>query len=643
MMFSPIKLSPLILFIILLVVLVIATAVKNLGLVSEGFVSYMNSADSFTNQKVYAYDKTRNITKIYDDIYYDPRNANVVVVYGTKYTNADDTTGATVSKIDILPRVGTNVVSHIKGSDNAVMSETREESKKSTVDAVDTMWSRKFTDNQVVYVTWGTKTFLYVMNLSNAKTAGNTFVGNTSVTYSGSYNPAATAYYKDKSLINSSKYFAGTQDLDSKRTIYLKRSYSYTSDGNDDKNVIENFYDATKGVFQLVNNVKYDIANGNLLVQSKTGRSKQIDVYYRDARHLDVLTPDVKLTSSTSTDTEASKKAFATTGNYPYFIQDVLGNHTIMYWPNDDNTIIVVFANALDSDGSIKVIKTRQFLKGSLYTGSSSNYVVEDKKSDIPSDVSGNSELLNAFARWYIYFNTNAVGSQTITNPNDYLLKTQIVPPVCPACPGCSGGGVCTDCGGSGGSGSKTENGTSLAFDNKTLVGATGSLVANTVGTAGNIVNTSVDTAGNVVNKTVDVAGNVVGKTLDTASNVVGKTFDTAGNLVGKTFDATGNIVGKTFDAAGNLLGSTADRLGLDRVGYNQSYRGPVNTSSSANAAGYSTGGSSAMEYRSGSNNTGVPTYPNASPKDQYSYNGALQSKGANFIPLTTDFSRFGR
>ncbi len=634
MMFSQIKLSPLILFIILLVVLVIATAVKNLGLVSEGFISYLNSASSFTDQKVYAYDKTRNITKLYDNIYYDPRNANVVVVYGSEYTNTDDNTGATVTQIDIVPRVGTNVVSYNKGADNAIMSTTRDESKKSTVDAVDTMWLKKFETNQVCYVTWGTKTFLYVMNLSSASTAGNTFVGNTSVTYSGSYNPATIAYFKEKTLVNSSKYFAGSQDLDSKRTIYLQSSYTYTSDGNDDKNVIETFYDPNKGVYQLVNNVKYDVASGNLLIQSKTGTNKQVDVYYRDARHLDVLTPDVTLTSSSSTSTDASKKAYASTGNYPYFLQDKLGNHTIMYWPNDDNTIIMVFANALDSDGSIKLVKTRRFLKGSVYNGSSSNYD-NDKKSDDDdtiSDLSGNSDIFDAFARWYIYFNANALGSQTITNVNDYLLKTQIVPPVCPACPGCSGGGVCTDCGGSGGSGSKTANGTSLAFDNKTLVGATGSLVANTVGTAGNIVNSSVDTAGNVVNKTVDVAGNVVNKTLDTA-----------GNVVGKTFDAAGNIVGKTFDAAGNLLGSTADRLGLDRVGYNQSYRGPVNNSSSANATGYSSGSNTAMEYRPGSNNTGVSTFPNASPKDPYSYNGALQSKGSNFIPVTTDFSRFGR
>jgi hypothetical protein len=640
MMFSEIKLSPLILFIILLLVLVIATAVKNLGLVSEGFNSFWYSADSFTDKKVFAYDNTRNITKIYDDIFYDPRNGNIVAVYGTQYTSEDDNTGQSVTQIDIAPRIESNIVSYSKGSDNKTLSQVANESKKSTVDPVDTQWSKKFTDNQVCYLAWGTKTFIYVMNLMNAKTAGNTTVGNTSITYSGSYQPAAMAYYKDKSLTLSSKYTVNNAELDNKRTIYLQSSYTYSGDGNDDKNVIETYYDTTKGVYQLVNNVKYDVANGNLLIQTQSGANKQVSVFYRDARHLDVLTPDVVLTSSTSTSTDASKKAFATTANYPYFLQDTLGNHTIMYWPNDDNTIIIVFANALDSDGSLKIVKYRRFLKGKVYTGSASNYA-DEKQNDLPSDISGNSNFADAFARWYMYFNANATGSSALMNPNDYLLKTQIVPPVCPACPGCTG--VCTDCGGNGGSGTKTAGQQSLAFDNKTIVGATGNLIANTVGTAGNIVNSTVGTAGNVVNKSVDVAGNVVNKTVDTASNVVGKTFDAAGNVVGKTFDAAGNIVGKTFDAAGNLLGSTADRLGLDRVGYNQSYRGPQNTSSSQNASGYPSNVRSTSEYRPGSNNTGVSTLPNATPKDAYSYNGALQSKGGNFIPVTTDFSRFGR
>jgi hypothetical protein len=296
-----------------------------------------------------------------------------------------------------------------------------------------------------------------------------------------------------------------------------------------------------------------------------------------------------------------------------------------MYWANGDNTILSIFKNALESDGTIKGIKTLRFTRDGLY-GANPN--INDKKKEDKIDTSGdNKDLLDSFARWYIYFNTNAVGSE---NSNDYLLKTQIVPPVCPACPGCKG--VCTDCGGNGGSGTKKPDTSSLAFDNKTVVGATGSAVSNTLNASGNVLEKTVDTAGNVVNKTVDTAGNVVGKTLDTAGNVVGKTLDTA----------TG-VVGKTFDAAGNVLGSAASTLGLDRIGYQQSYGGPVNTSTSANTNGYPSSGSKSAEYRPGSNNTGIPNLPNSKPNDPYSYNGALQSKGGNFMAVTADFSKFGR
>lgn len=632
-MFKEIKLTPLVLFIILLLVLVIATAVKNMGLVSEGFNSYLYSADSFTNQKVVAYDNGRNITKLYDDIFYDPRNGNSVVVYGTQYTTSDDMTGDSVSKIDILSRNGdADIPSYAKATNGQKLSQISDESKKTGIDAVDKQWTRKFTNNQLVCVTWGTKTFLYVMDLTKSVISGNTTTGNTTVSYSGSYQPAVSAYYKDSTLTQSSKYITGQADLDAKRTIYLQNTYSYASDGNDDKNVVDDFYDSARGLYQLTKNVRYDVKNGNLLIQTKTGANRQVDVFYRNARHLDILAPDLTLTSTTTTSTEASNKTFSQTSNTPYFMQDKLDNHTIMFWPNDDNSIIIVFANALDADGSVRVVKYRRFLKDRVYTGSANNYGSvsgSGSGSGSGSDISGNSDILNAFARWYIYFNSDSLIDGGL-NSSDYLLKTQIVPPVCPACPGCSGS-VCTNCGGSGGSGTQTSGQQSLAFDNKTVVGATGNLVNNTIGTAGNVVSSTVGTAGNVVNKTVDVAGNVVNKTLDTATNVVGKTFDTAGNLVGKT-----------FDAAGNLLGSTADRLGLDRVGYSQSYRGPVNNSSSANASGYQSG-TSGSEYRPGSNNTGVATLPNASPTDQYSYNGALQPKGANFIPITTDFSRFGR
>lgn len=620
-MLSEIKLSPLLLFFTLLIVLVIATTVKRWGLVSEGFIGYLKDANSFSSQTVPAYDSGNAIIKLYDDIFYDNRNGNAVIITASPYVNTADSTGASVSSIDVVPRKMDPIYSYTRGSGNAIMSQQCEESKVKTIESLETQWSVKGpqSTNQLNYITWGNDTYMYVMDLANASMSGNTTStsGNTTVsgntTTIGSYRPAVSAYFNGTMKQSTNSYTASD-------TINLKPTFTYTSDGKDDTNVVVDFYDKVQPVYQVVSNVWFDAKNGNLLIKTN-GTGAKLDVYARGSK-----TSSYSYTAQATGDTTpASQTSFSQTSVAPYFIQDATNDHTIMYWANGDNTILSVFKNMLESNGMVKATKCRRFVRDGLYNA---NPVTATPKASAAHavDVSGNNELLDSFARWYIYFNTNAVGSN---NSNDYLLKTQIVPPVCPACPGCKTEGVCTDCGGKGGSGTKTTETSSLAFDTKTAVGATGSAVANTV-----------DATGTILGKTVDAAGNVAEKTVDVAGNVVGKTVDVAGNVVGKTFDAAGNVVGRTFDAAGNVLGSTASALGLDRIGYQQSYGGPMNTSSSANASGYP---SSSQAYRPGSNSTGVPNYPNSKPNDPYSYNGALQSKGGNFMAITTDFSKFGR
>jgi hypothetical protein len=601
-MISEIKLkSPLLLFFTLLIVLIIATTVKQWGLVSEGFISYLNSTGNFSLQKVNAYDNVNNIYKLYDDIFYDNRNGNVVIVTASPYASGADETDQSVSSIDVIPRKLNPAYSYVKGSDTAILSQRSEESKISTIESLDTAWFVKGVNskNQLNYITWGNDTYLYVMDLTNSGVAGNTVAGNTSVegntvASSGSYSPSVAAYFN-----GSMKQSTNTLS----ETISLKTTFTYTSDGKDKTNIVVDFYDKVKTAYQLVSGVWFDYKNGNLLIHSGLGTDKKLDVYARGSK-----TPSYTYNAVPQENTTpASQVSFSQSSVAPYFIQDGKGEHTIMYWANGDNTILIVYKNVLESNGTVMARSFSRFTQDGLHTSSGKGTDTTDKGTDTEIKIDGeNQDILDAFARWYIYFNTNAVGSG---DSSDYLLKTQIVPPVCPACPGCQG--VCTDCGGKGGSGTKTTDASSsLAFDKKTVVGATGSAITNTV-----------DTAGNVLNKTVDTAGNVVNKTVDTAANVVGK----------------------TFDAAGNLLSSTANRLGLDRVGYQQSYGGPVNTSTSSNASGYPSSGYRNTEYRPGSNQTGVSSLPNSNPNDPYSYNGALQSKGGNFMAVTADFSRFGR
>ena len=605
-MISEIKLkSPLLLFFTLLIVLVIATTVKQWGLVSEGFISYLNSAGNFSLQTVNAYDNTNNIYKLYDDIFYDNRNGNVVIVSASPYASGADTTDRSVSSIDVIPRSLNPAYSYVKGSDSEILSQQCEESKVSTISSLDTAWFVKGVNstNQMNYITWGNDTYLYVMDLTNATIAGNTVVAGNSVASSGSYTPSVAAYFNG-SMKQSTNSFS--------ETISLKPAFTYTSDGKDKTNMVVDFYDKVKTAYQLVSGVWFDYKNGNLLIQ---GIDKKLDVFVRGSKTSSYTYTAVPQGNTTP----ASQLSFSQTSVAPYFIQDGKGEHTIMYWANGDNTILIVYKNVLESNGTVMARSFSRFTQDGLYTsGTTTSETTSETTSDSTIKIDGeNQDILDAFARWYIYFNTNAIGSG---DSSDYLLKTQIVPPVCPACPGCQG--VCTDCGGKGGSGTKTSDASSsLAFDKKTVVGATGSAITNTV----------------------DATGNVLGKTVDTAGNVLNKTVDTAGNVVNKTVDTAANVVGKTFDAAGNLLSSTANTLGLDRVGYQQSYRGPVNTSSSANAAGYPSSGHRNTEYRPGSNQTGLSSLPNSNPNDPYSYNGALQSKGGNFMAVTADFSRFGR
>ena len=660
------KLSPLILFIILLVVLALSAMIKSyMG--TEGFTTYNYSSALFSTKTVGIYSSANPITKIYDDIYYDPRNGNIVVIYTeNEYTNdgSIDNDGKNIRAIKIVPRKNTataQVIEYgnptVKDAQPTAVSQVTPESDKSTLDTIDVEWSFKSDNNQVNYFTWGSNTYIYVMDITGLSTSGNSFAGDaqgnsfaskSGNSFSGTVKHASAVFYTGSTNPNTSFNFTGAEG-DSLDDIYITNSYpQQTSDGYDSKSLIEPFYHPSRTVYQITNTIKYDIANGNLLIVEPTGTSKEIKVYYRsdtDNRE-DDSTPNITL--SAVADAQASnsdyiKQSFSKSVSKPFFVQDYANKNTVMYWPTGENTLIAVFENR-NSNGYIPIKKTVRFTSSGVWTSSDST---PPPKTD--GDTSGNRDISGGqygdFWKWWSYFNSNAVGGVS----NDYMLKTQIVPPVCPSCPACQGG-ACTNCGGQGGSGSMSSDGSSLAVKGpssalaslgqsagQTVTGTAAVAGLTTVGTgaiAANLANNTVNTAGNIVGKTADIAGNIVGKTVDTAGNVINRTFDTAGNIVDRTFDAAGNVVNTT----GNLLYSAGSGVsnmltpdqrfdqGSDptRVGYQQSYMGP----------------------RPGSNNTGIyqplPKQNNGYKIDPYTYNGALQSKGGNFRPVTTDFSSFG-
>jgi hypothetical protein len=230
---------------------------------------------------------------------------------------------------------------------------------------------------------------------------------------------------------------------------------------------------------------------------------------------------------------------------------------------------------------------------------------------------------------------------------SDYLLKTEVVPPVCPSCPSCSSNkGVCTNCGGHGGSGTQTSSGSgsgsetvsSLIKDagsgttNLIRDGASGATTiardaaSGTYGVGKDIVSgtrdTIANTASGVGNFAKDSASGVGNFAKDAASGAYGAASDVTKGTVGLLKDTVSGTVGLGREVAQGVGGwfgpSTANG------GYQNSYGGP----SYYNQGGYMN-----------------PQAPATAGQDPYSYYGAVPPRygGCNYKPVTANFSSFGR
>jgi hypothetical protein len=260
---------------------------------------------------------------------------------------------------------------------------------------------------------------------------------------------------------------------------------------------------------------------------------------------------------------------------------------------------------------------------------------------------------------------------------DDYFLKTEAVPPVCPQCPNCptSGTGTCTSCGGNGGSGTTlsscspvdlhltpilstkytdnlgniyiatTDNSGNKSYrlEGKMTTGGTastgGTTSTNTIGTSVTSLDNNIS---GVANNVINTAGGVVG----TAGNLAYSAGSGAVNLLKDTGSGAVDLLKDTGSGAINLLKDTGSgALGLLKdTGSGISHLGSGGLQmqgsqyNSAGAAGAT--GSAGAQMGTTSDKT-FGKMPGQTPVDNYSYYGALQSKGGNFMPVTADFSSF--
>jgi hypothetical protein len=677
------KLTPLILFLILLFVLILSILFSKflpISGLSEGFVSFMNTKNSLDSVSIPIYStNTTSVVKLYDNVFFDTKNANLIEVDGQAFVGNTvsantvsantvsangakvDSTGVTINGIYVIKRDGTVNVTQYSSSTTAP------ESAITSVSSQYNNWTYMTKSSgtnkyQTFYFSWNDSTYLHIIDSTTKKHISSFLFG--------SGNTQSQFLWGNNVSVS-----VGVPTND--------------TDGNNNTYITDNTYNAINKVYQISGTVRFDPKNGNIIIKNSAATSgctvaSPMTVYNR--------------AGSAITDYQTNYQTSVANVNFaPWIIPDG-ANNMLVYMPVSNKTLIFIMKyNASTQQFTVSNNNICRFNSQGLDTGSQPVKTV---------DSSGNKDVGGDYYKWLAYWNTvaNSQGNYS----QDYLLKTQIVPPVCPSCPSCPhGGGACTNCGGQGGSGTQgvgmpigVPGGANMGPSTGAgAIGMSGAVVAGLDGSgnkqfdatsmgSGNFVTTAnADTLGgattiqtlgavagvedvaktgatalgtvtktgaDVINKTVDTTGNVLTSAGTGATNLVGGTIGTAANLassagsgtVGLLRDTASGTVGLLKDTASGTVGLVKDAgsgatkvlsQGPNRQGQGQSYGQGQGYGQYGN--GYNNGGD---RYKNGWMQAGA-MQQGANGVDLYSGYGALPPKGSDFIPITSDFSAFGK
>jgi hypothetical protein len=604
------KLSPIWLFLILLIVLIIsAIFVKP---TKESFVSFYGSTDAnTTNLTIPNY--PNHVNKLYDNDFFDPKNGNILRVYACEFDSktGQDTTGAGIDYIDVIDR-----------SANSTKFENGQPITTSSLKTVPNSyhtWAAYSTDenfshitsNQLIYSAWGQDTYIHILDLNhNLNACGFLYGPNMSSPIYTDFNTSLTKL----SAKGNRKSKGGKNHHNATKS---NKGSSHTVEG-------EYIFDANRNMtlYEFNEHVLYAPLTGDLILVDKSGEDL---IFNRSGSKISSFSENKGISSSTT----------------PWVQYDLVGNHMIIYSPNKTNTTIILLQ--LNSDNlTYNIVSVGRFLAdGSLQKDANTNIV-------IPSDaLNGSKNIKKAVSTPTAASNITADSNFYMAQMNDYLLKTQIIPPICPTCPQCPSIGTCTNCGSTPSATTKPVTpsaafsyspvGSPAAHDDKHEFS---SLLRDTGSGTKDLLK---DTASGTVGLAKDAVGGTVGLAKEAVGGTVGLAKEAVGGTVGLAKEAVGGAVGllkSTGEGAAGLLRDTGEGTtglirdtgrGISNMGGGGAGRGPEQGGSTYSGASGS--GSSTGYYAQG-----------VGPQNPFTYNGALTEKPtSNFIPLTADFSKFGR
>jgi len=684
------KLSPILLFLIILFTLAFSILFGNWfyreystmptytvpSKTLEGMLEFKSDLAFHGNTIIPYYSAKKTLHKLHDSLYYDNLNGTVVVIDGSlNDASITDNSGNTISKVWLYSRNSAKTEPIMDTFGNTITANFEHDLSKSTtlIDSYTNFEITSTTTNpsgpsdkyQLLYVPWGRETYLHVLVLNDTAT----------LTPSKPVLKYTFAYDEGGRIIQAlnPNTTTGGQAIVGNLVIYETPTLLANSYANSTTNLYQsadsqffklNYYDTTNLKYQVCYRTIYNPVNGDIIVQSDaTTAPASVRIYKRivDEKRNDAGNVYTKESNSnrymlngSEIPSPATSIPNATNGSgLTGFASRIInpGNvgvddyYSVIYTSIGKRTLITVIklnnsVSNTNADTKYTIYKVYRFDDKGVFTdGTSSGGSSNGSTGGGGGSTTAPPADTNNLNDWLLKYLLNGNGSSLDYNTiNDYMLKTQIVPPVCPTCPACpNGGGACNNCGGKGGSGTYTHT-HKLPYDrdnhaddetddrsgsrsNRKRYDRDGNILRDAGSGATNLLR---DTGSGADKLLRDTASGTVGIAKDTVSGGVGLAKETVSGTVGIAKDTVSGGVGLVKDTAGGIANTFGKLVPTKVAGLN--YDGG---NASDQVQPNSAGGGQATNVTTGS--------------DYTSYFGALPSKGGNYIPVTADFSKFGR
>jgi len=636
------KLSPLLIFLLIISVLIISVIFRRfLPLNGEPKEGMTNISIQLNRIKIPQYSQTP-LYQLYDNVFIDPLYEKIIEIDGG--INPIDGSVSTININGIIEvkndgtvsseeptqfRCGgntysgniSNVPSNLQSSCNILSHNLSYSTSNVKTYIYNTQYSKDV--YSLLYINADTLSFVHIIDtVKNTNVASYVFGIKSSVNYSVFYdNSTVTA------VINTNNYV----------------------DPHNKTFCIDSVYSAQDNIYQLTHTVKFDNRCGYLIIHPDN--SNTIDVY-------DIFGNNVVNYTENKPD---SIPKIGTELN-AYTVADTAGN-MVLCMTYLGTCIVCIISKAVAP--SIGYDATNYYLGNFL------------KMPDVP--------VKNDYVSKTDYKSGNNLDNENgwnndknWGNRNNYMLKTQIVPPVCPSCPACPNfEGVCGKCGGNGGGGCNIHHDNDGDENSNFIRGNTfsgiGQIVnqekreekhlygvGDVVADVGTGIGSGVGSGLHEIEQGVGGIASGVGRGIGSAASGIGSGVGSGLHEieqgVGGIASGVGRGIGGIASGVGRGIGSAASGIGS---GVGQAISGLGSLGRNSNQYGYSQGYVPQTQNAPTANTTPVVTPPpptgtfpdgeSSAPAgsytmDPYSYYGALVSKGStDFMPVTNSFSSFGK